>query len=129
MGTHQSIALVTASASGVTADIVPIGAEVKAVYVELWLIASGNQEGSQIAIVEKVQNAQGGAGFINLASLDDYTNKRNIFYQTMGLLGSDNSNPIPVIRQWIKIPKGKQRFAQGDSLKLQISAQGTDIMR
>ena len=64
-GTHQSIALVTAANTGVTADIVPIGSIVKAVFVELWLLAGAGQEGSQIAIIEKLQNAAGGAGFIN----------------------------------------------------------------
>jgi len=128
-GTAQSIDLVTASNAGTSADIVPIGSLIKAIYVELWLIADGNQDGSQIVILEKLQNGSQGPGFALMALLNEYNNKRNIFYTTEGLLGSDNANPTPVLRMWIKIPKGKQRMAQGDSIKLTISSQATPVAR
>ena len=126
-GTHQTLDIVVVGGTG--ASGVDVGTEIKAVWCEIWLIGDTNNIGSQVLIVEKIQGGAGGIGFANLANLDAYANKRNIFYETMGLIGDSNSNPIPVIRQWVKIPKGKQRFAQGDSLRIGISAQAGDINR
>ncbi len=124
-GTHVTLDIVVVGGTGSAA--VAIGTEVKAVWVEIWLVGDTAQLGSQVLVVEKIQGGAGGIGFANLANLDAYANKRNIFYETMGLLGDSNSNPIPVIRDWVKIPKGKQRFAQGDSLRIGISSQAGDI--
>ncbi len=128
-GTHQSIPLVTVAASGAGADIVPIGSILKAIYIELWLQSGVNAIGSHIFVVEKLQNGGDPIGFAAMAQLNDYNNKRNVFYTTEGLLAESNANPIPVIRQWLKIPKGKQRMAQGDKISLSISAQAGDIDR
>ena len=124
-GTHATLDIVVVGGTG--ASGVDVGTKIMAVWVEVWLVGDDNQLGSQVLVVEKIQGGAGGIGFANLANLDAYANKRNIFYETMGLLGDNNSNPIPVIRQWVKIPKGKQRFAQGDSLRIGISAQAGNI--
>ncbi len=121
-GTHSTLDILVVGANNVE-----VGTVIKAVFIEIWLLTAGASVGSQILMVEKLQNLGAGGGFASIANLDAYGNKRNIFYQTMGLLGENNSNPIPVIRQWIKIPKGKQRFAQGDSLRIGISSQANDV--
>ncbi len=97
------------------------GSIVKAVFVEMWLQNQGNL-GHSVVILEKVPNGVTGATFTNMGTLFDYTNKKNIFFTHEGLTANDAiGNPIPVIRQWFKIPKGKQRFGLGDRLVLTVS--------
>ncbi len=100
---------------------VPVGAVVKAVYVELWTNTSSAQVGSQQALVAKFP-ANSGITFANHGDLNSYENKKNIFYTTQGLSGDSNSNPTPIIRQWIKIPKGKQRIGLGDKIQLSVAS-------
>ncbi len=108
---------------------VEIGTTIKAVYCELWYQGSSAQPGTAISTLEKLPNdGTIPVPFGNMTALDAYTNKKNIFYSTQGIVGDSNSNPIPFVRQWIKIPKGKQRFGTGDTLLWNVAAQTpTDI--
>jgi len=105
-------------------DEIPEGANVKAVFVEMWILDSGN-DGSFVITLEK---RPGGVNAINFAAtnaLGTYTNKRNILYTTQGLSPNNGvGNPVPIIRQWFKIPKGKQRFGLGEKLVLNITNNG-----
>ncbi len=65
--------------------------------------------------------------FTNSATLDSYTNKKNLLYITQGVSPDANGNPVPVLRQWFKIPKGKQRFGLADALILNLSANVEDM--
>jgi len=97
------------------------GSKINAVYVEMWLQNQSNL-GHSIVILEKVENGALGANFTQMGSLFQYGNKKNILFTHEGLTSNDGiGNPIPVIRQWFKIPKGKQRFGLGDRLVLTIS--------
>ncbi len=97
------------------------GSVIKAVYVEMWLENQSNL-GHAIVILEKVQQSAAGATFAHMGSLNSYNNKKNILFTHEGLTANDAiGNPIPVVRQWFKIPKGKQRFGLGDRLILTIS--------
>ncbi len=97
------------------------GSVVKAVFVEMWLQNSAN-DGHAVVILEKVENGVAGALFADMANLFAYNNKKNILFTHEGLTSNDGiGNPVPVIRQWFKIPKGKQRFGRGDRLTLTIS--------
>ena len=64
----------------------------------------------------------------DITSMNSYANKKNILYTTQGVLGDTNSNPIPAMRGWFKIPKGKQRFGLGDKLNLNITSLTADGM-
>ncbi len=100
---------------------VPEGNVIKAVFVEMWLENQSNL-GHAVVILEKVTGGDLGASFANMADLWGYTNKKNILFTHEGLTANDAiGNPLPVIRQWFKIPKGKQRFGLGDRLVLTIS--------
>ncbi len=103
---------------------VAVGAVVKAVWFELWFMGESAQPCTATWIIEKVPNADPVATQTELQNLHDYTNKRNILKMGQGLIGDSNTNPIPIIREWVKIPRGKQRFALGDSLQFTISAVG-----
>ncbi len=103
---------------------VAVGAIVKAVFVELWILGEGAQPCTCTWIIEKTTNDVSPATQTQMQNLHDYPNKKNIFKTGQGVIGDSNSNPIPVIREWIKIPKGKQRFGLGDELGIVVSCIG-----
>ncbi len=110
------------TANGV--DEVPEGAIVKAVFVEMWLLDSSN-DGSFIVSLEKRPGGVVAQTFANANALGAYQNKRNLLYVTQGLSPNNGvGNPVPIIRQWFKIPKGKQRFGLSEKLVLNIANNG-----
>jgi len=127
-GTINNIVLVDAvAAGGISADRHVIeGSIIKAVYIELWLLTGGQQPGSVIVTTEKIPANAPAMTITNASLLTDYDNKKNILYTTQGLVGDANTNPVPFLRQWIAIPKGKQRFGLADRFVLNISAVAED---
>ncbi len=103
-------------------DEVVEGSIIKAVYLELWLTGDDATASSQVFTVEKLSGNFTAMAVGEAAALGDYVNKKNIFFTSQGLLGPNTQVPIPVIRQWIKIPKSKQRFGLGDHLVFNLSA-------
>jgi len=92
-----------------------------AVFIELWLQNSAN-DGHAVVIVEKTQGDNAGPTFAEMAALFSYSNKKNILFTHEGLTSNDGvGNPVPILRQWIKIPKSKQRFGLGDGIALTLS--------
>ncbi len=108
-----------------TAQEVVEGSVVKAIFIELWFLGTFS-EGSFVMMVEKATGGQIGPTIANMTTLDAYPNKKNILFTSQGLLPEDNANPIPVMRQWLKIPKGKQRFGLLDKLRVNIAAIGPE---
>ncbi len=97
------------------------GATVKAVYVEFWLgTASVTVVGSYTVIVYKNPGSGHGVTGAEMAALHDYTNKKNVFFTSQALSPPTDGGLIPVIKGWIKIPKGKQRMGLADKLTLAI---------
>ena len=103
------------------------GAIISAVYIEMWILAGSSQPGSFTISLEKRIGGQPAMTFLNSATLDSYPNKKNILYTTQGLSPDANGNPVPIMRGWYKIPKGKQRFGLSDSLILNMSANVEDM--
>ncbi len=100
---------------------VRVGAKISAIYVEIWLGSDDAAQGSFNLTVEKVP---GNSAFMTYAQsilLDDYPNKKNVFYTTQGINPPNVQSAIPVIRQWIKIPKSKQRMGLGDKFVVNIA--------
>ncbi len=60
-------------------------------------------------------------------ALFDYDNKRNVMYHTQGITNDGVANATPFVRQWFKIPKGKQRMGLKESLNLAISTQAEAV--
>ncbi len=106
------------------ANDVRSGSEIKAIYIEYWM--SGDTADTQSTFnitVEKTSGGQPNMTFAQAINLMNYPNKKNILYTTQGLVGAQNvTNAIPIIRQWISIPKGKQRFGLGDDLRVNIAS-------
>ncbi len=100
------------------------GAIIKAVYIEMWIRGSELSPGSILVDFYKRSGGDTAMTAIEAASLHTYDNKKNVFYHTQGLINDTDADAIPFIRQWFKIPKGKQRFGLNDKLSLSIFAQG-----
>ncbi len=108
----------------VAPDDVVVGAVIKAVFCEYWLHGESAQPCTANWSLEKLPNNGTAMTYGFSQTLDTYPNKHNILKMGQGVIGDSNSNPIPVIREWIKIPKGKQRFALGDELLFNVSCTG-----
>ncbi len=98
------------------------GAVVKAVYLEYWVLGTAESVGNVLVTFIKVPDGQTPT-FSDMVGLYDYNNKKNVFYHTQGLTNFSSADAIPLIRQWFKIPKGKQRMGAGDQLYVVVSAQ------
>ncbi len=120
---------VVAPATANTRDVQE-GAVIKAVYVEMWIGGDASSTESQfILIIEKKRDGEVDPTNANLANLMAYSNKKNVLYTTQGIVPAmlDGGMTVPVIRQWILIPKGKQRFGLDD--QLMISTAGVGVLR
>ena len=125
VGLRELVEAVSVAAVGAATDEVEEGSVVKAVFVELWLSANGTsgQTSQFTLIVEKIPAGQDSATFTQMNNLGAYPNKKNILYTTHGILGSAVNGPtVPLIRNWVLIPKGKQRMGLGDVLAMTIAA-------
>ncbi len=103
------------------------GSTISAVYVEMWVTSDDAAAGTVIATLEKRPGTSAAMTAADSASLDAYGNKKNILHTQMGLIGPNVQVPIAIIKGWFKIPRGKQRFGQDDSLVLNILAQSNGI--
>ncbi len=104
------------------------GAVVKAIYVELWVIGQSDSASGNVLV--SVYKQPGDAGDMTQAehvALNSYTNKKNIFYHTQGITNDGVANATPFVRQWIKIPKGKQRVGLNDRFVLATSTQAEAV--
>ncbi len=115
------------------AEDVHEGSLVKAVFIEMWIVndgASGLETQFTVALEKKPSDGPD-MTFTNSQNLGAYPNKKNILYVTQGVLAPflNGQSSVPIIRNWVLIPKGKQRFGLGDQLVLNMSAVGQDIRR
>ncbi len=99
------------------------GSSVKAIYIEYWLNTNDTTPGSAIVTVEKLTGQSTLPNSTTIASLASYANKKNVFFTGMGLTNPNTSTAIPVLRQWVKIPKSKQRFGLDDRLLISFFSQ------
>ncbi len=102
---------------------VRIGSVIKAVFVELWLNGQDAENYPSFTFtVEKTSSGAAQPTFSNMLNLHAYENKKNVLFVSQGIIGSkDSAQSVPIHRAWIAIPKGKQRFGQGDKLWVNLS--------
>ncbi len=105
------------------------GAIVKAIFVELWLKSDADAGTSTQFVVTFEKLVSDAASITNaeMLALQAYTNKKNIFFTSQGVLGDLTTQAIPVIRQWIAIPKGKQRMGFSDRMIINTAPVGFAI--
>ncbi len=119
---------VVAPAATNTSDVTQ-GSVVKAIYLEYWLWgagASGTDTQFNFMFL-KLPVATSDPTFANINNLGAYTNKKNIFYHSSGVLGGVDNNSIPVVRGWFMVPKGKQRMGLSDKLVIATSTSGAAL--
>ncbi len=105
------------------------GSIVKAVFLEYWLLSDANAFGSFVLTVEKTVGGESAPILSEMTTLGAYKNKKNVLFTSQGLIADGTAgNPTPVLRQWIKIPKGKQRFGFDDALRVNIAGIGTETI-
>ncbi len=126
---RRNIDVVVAKAATTNAEDVIEGSVVKAVYLELWLhsIADAGTDTKFQFVFEKIVAGQDPITFTQMNNLDTYPNKKNVFFVSQGVMGDKTTASLPVVRNWFKIPRGKQRMGLGDSLVMSISATAFDI--
>ncbi len=104
------------------------GAIVKAVHLEYWIDiqADAGDTGQQVAILEKVPSGQASVTAAQILNLGAYPNKKNILWTFQGIQTSAISGVqcTPIIRDWMLIPKGKQRMGLGDEIVFSFSSVG-----
>ncbi len=107
-------------------DEVLEGSVVKAIFSEYWFKSDAVAgTGTKFQLVfEKVPSGANGINFTQMNNLSSYPNKKNILYYTQGVVGDLTTNSIPMIRNWFKIPKGKQRMGIGDQIIVSVSTTG-----
>jgi len=106
-----------------TQDVVE-GAIISSIYIELWVksFAAAGEDTKFQLLLEKVPAGATSATFAQMNTLQGYPNKKNCLYFTQGVIGDLTTQGVPVVRQWFKIPKSKQRFGLDDVLMLTLSA-------
>jgi len=120
---------VAKGAARATTATVEEGAVIKAIHLEYWLIGTAATTVAQFAfIVYKLPSGQTEPTAVNMQNLGSWENKKNILFSSQGILGElGSAQAIPVMRDWIKVPKGKQRFGLGD--KFQVCTFGVADIR
>ncbi len=103
------------------------GAKISAIYIEMWVQSDDAAAGTVIVTLEKLPGSAIVMSTAHAANLNDYDNKKNILFTQMGLIPNNVTYPMNVIKGWIKIPKGKQRFGIEDGLVLNIFAQSNGL--
>ncbi len=128
-GTISNIIIVDAAVApgNSTPQEVTEGSIIKAVYLEFWLSSNGasGTETQFTLTVEKKRSLEAAMTNAQANNLGAYPNKKNILYTTQGIVNSNTgSGAVPVLRQYVLIPKGKQRFGLDDQLLVNIAAVG-----
>ncbi len=123
-------AVARADLTAVNAQEVAQGSLVKAVFLEFWVLGDedANAHSTFQFAITKLSGSDAGLTFAEMNALHGYDNKKNVLLFSQGIVGGDLSNPTPVIRQWIKIPKGKQRFGLLDRLAVTFTGLTGDII-
>ena len=119
VATHRSIASETATGR----SQVVVGSHVKNIFLEYWIASSDATVTAGDSFNFMVYKLVAGDAVPSSTELNDpasWTNRKNIFHYSRGLVSSVQM-PIPVIRSWIKIPRGKSRIGAGDQIMVSFS--------
>ncbi len=111
---------------GMSNEVVAVGAVIKALNIEMWVRANDAVAGSFVFAVIKLPSGQSVPTAANMANLNDYGNKNNVFWISMGLSNDKLSDAMHVAPGLVLIPKGKQRMSLGDKWITVLFAQALD---
>ncbi len=103
------------------------GSIIKAIYLEFWIRGAETSPGAYQFIFGKAKAGSGGPTFAEIANLHDYNEKANVFFFSQALTNVSGADAIPVVKGWIKVPKGKQRMALGDKWYIAWAGLALDV--
>ncbi len=128
--TEVVVDAVVAPATTNAFDVVQ-GSLVKAIHVEYWLVNQGASSNITqfVFIVEKVPANQASVTAAQILGLGSYPNKKNVLFSSQGNMtpSVDGQASLPVIRNWLLIPKGKQRMGLADRIVVSMAPVGQII--
>ncbi len=127
--TNLVVTAVVAPATGAAFEVEE-GSIIKAVHFELWIIGTNGSavETQFIIIIEKIPGNGVPMTAAQALNLGAYPNKKNILWTSQGLVTTDLvGQAIPIIRDWVLIPKGKQRFGLDDQLVIHVAPIGFQV--
>ncbi len=124
---HTVATAVAKGAARSATNVVEEGCVLKAIHLEYWLKGTGSTSTTQfVFIVYKLPSGQANPTQTDMLNLQAWNNKKNILFSSQGVLSEEGAGQsIPVIRDWMKVPKGKQRFGLEDKFQVAISSVGT----
>ncbi len=123
-------AAVANTALPVNASDIKEGSILKAIYVEWWIKGKGASDADTQFDFALYKNpgASNDMVYADTLNFGAYDNKKNIFFVSQGVIGGvGGGQSVPVIRQWVKIPKGKQRMGLKDRIDVIVSTTGQSI--
>ncbi len=103
------------------------GSLVKAVFLERWITSDDAEQSTFVMIVEKIPAGQANPTATQMAQLNSYPNKKNILLTKQGITNPVAGVAMPLISQWVAIPRGKQRMGLGDKIVITVLAQADGI--
>ncbi len=121
------VAVVVAAPVDTNREKVSEGSLVKSVHFEYWLTGSSSVPTEFVLTIEKSPSNAINPTFADMLNLGGYANKKNILYTTQGIITGNEGQPIPVIRDWLLIPKGKQRMGQEDRILVTVATVETTL--
>ncbi len=110
---------------GSTNSDVKIGASIKFLHVEEWIRTNDTSPGSFVWAIIKLPGGVSNPSVGDMANLNDYNNKNNVFHFKQGLINVNTADAIFVGTDLL-IPKGKQRMSIGDQWVIVRFAQALD---
>ncbi len=126
----NAVDAVVAPATASSEDVIE-GSVVKAVHFEIWCGGRGaaNADTQFFMAIEKLPTSAPAMTLAQSSNLGAYPNKKNVLYTTQGVLGDGTTQSVPIIRDWLLIPKGKQRMGLGDRIAVTITTLGQAMNR
>jgi len=103
------------------------GSLVKAIWFEYWLTSLTSGKTFAVVAIMKTPSGAPNPTNSNMQNLSAFVNKKNVLWTFEGLIPANDQNPVPIVRQWIKIPKGKQRMGLGDKVSIFFAASGVGM--
>ncbi len=125
IGNHLIVSAVAEGAARGTPAIVYEGSKVNAIFVEFW--GSGvTVDKTMTWALMKLPSGVARPTYAELINLSTYPNKKNVLKSGQGLAPT-GGNIVPMIREWVHIPKGKQRMGLTDKVELVFAGTATTI--
>ncbi len=103
------------------------GSKIEAFYIEIWLkgLGAADADTQFNFIIFKNPGGTNDMSVSDSLNLMAYDNKKNIFFSSQGVIGGvGGGQSVPVYRNWLKIPKGKQRMGLRDEFTIFIGTTG-----